>query len=135
MRFLLVKVTSYRILVLIKVLCEYAVNCIIINDCALSWHYVVGEKKTGAKPVDVSHEYIFCLILSYPYVNTLAHAARRAIGKRQAQHIVRLHAVGESLTNALGKNLRLATSWGSEHEMLTMLDVKNFLLRLVGYPL
>ncbi len=85
--------------------------------------------------MDVSHEDIFSFFLPYPKVHTLAHATRRAIGESQAQHVVGAHSAGESLPDAFGKNLRLATPRRREHEMLPTLEVKNFLLRLVGCPL
>ena len=135
MRPSLAEVRPYRILIFVKVLREDAVHGIIVYDGGLCRHYVVGEKKAGTKPVDISHENILCLVFPNPKVHALAHATRRTIGKRQAQHVVGLHPIGESLPYAFGKDLRLAAPWRREHEVLPTHDVKNLLLRLVGSPL
>ncbi len=122
------EVTFNEVFVFVEVTGQDTVCRVIIDDSTLCRHNAVGEEKTRTEAVDIAYEDILCLFLSHAFIDTFPHAACCPVGEGETQHILRLDTISERQTDALGKDLRLATSRRSKDEMLPALEIKDFLL-------
>ncbi len=62
----------------------------------------------------------------FPYA--LAHSTRRAVGEREAEHVVVSHTKTAGMAHALHEDVGLAASRRGEYEVLTLLQEDNPLL-------
>ena len=82
--------------------------------------------------MNVSYIHLVNAFISDMGLNTFFHATGSAVCKRQTQHLIERHPLFVRSTNALGKNLGLATSRRSQHQMVPSLGLYHLLLKLVG---
>ena len=122
----------HRIFILIPIASQDAEGIFIVNNRTLGRHQTVVEQEFGTKPMHVSHIHLVNAFIRNMGLNTFFHATGSAVCKRQTQHLTKRHSLFVRPTNALGKNLGLATSRRSQHQMVPTLGLYHSLLKPVG---
>ena len=127
-------VGSQGYLVHIHYPCHDTNGIIVIDNGGIGRHDSFGCKHTDAVSVDIAYIHVSHSSIIDVGRNPICHSSCGAIGKREAEHIIIMHAVFIMRdAYSLGENLRLSASRRGKHEVVSTFYIYNILLTVVWY--